>query len=174
MRIMGTKYCGHDSALCLLDTEQKTVFAMSTERVTRIKHDSLDISPIVEAYDFGSVDYAAHSYSDFEDKGHDGELREKMTHNKDIEKALRSIIKPTYAADLALSRLEKNICIFKSLFTNFSAVKAYYSAKFNRALVKETPEGNRRAFTNYIQQNLNKFNLKPKKIFFYDYAYKKF
>ena len=76
MRIMGTKYCGHDSALCLLDTEQKTVFAMSTERVTRIKHDSLDISPIIEAYDFGSVDYAAHSYSDFEDKGHDGELRE--------------------------------------------------------------------------------------------------
>ena len=158
MRIMGTKYCGHDSALCLLDTEQKTVFAMSTERVTRIKHDSLDISPIIEAYDFGSVDYAAHSYSDFEDKGHDGELREKMTHNKDIEKALRSIIKPTYAKDLSLSRLEKNTCIFKSLFTNFSAVKAYYSAKFNRALVKETPEGNRRAFTNYIQQNLNKFN----------------
>ena len=23
MRIMGTKYCGHDSALCLLDTEAK-------------------------------------------------------------------------------------------------------------------------------------------------------
>ena len=162
---MGTKYCGHDSALCLLDTEQKTVFAMSTERVTRIKHDSLDISPIVEAYDFGSVDYAAHSYSDFEDKGHDGELREKMTYNKDIEKALRSIIKPTYAADLGLSRLLKNICIFKSLFTNFSAVKAYYSAKFNRALVKETPEGNKRAFTNYIKQNFNKFNLRPKNIF---------
>ena len=27
MRIVGTKYCGHDSALCLLDTDKKTVFA---------------------------------------------------------------------------------------------------------------------------------------------------
>ena len=34
MRIAGTKYCGHDSALCLLDTDKKTVFAISTERVT--------------------------------------------------------------------------------------------------------------------------------------------
>jgi predicted NodU family carbamoyl transferase len=84
---MGTKYCGHDSAICLLDTEQKTVFAISTERVTRIKHDHLDITPILEVYDFGSVDYVAHSYSDFEDKSQDGELREKMLYNKDIEKA---------------------------------------------------------------------------------------
>jgi len=121
---MGTKYSGHDSALCVLDTKQKKIFAISTERVTRIKHDAIDITPIINIYDFKSIDFFAHSYSDFEDKGHDGELREKMTHNKDIEKALRSIIKPTYAADLALSRLEKNIYIFKSLFTNFSAVKA--------------------------------------------------
>ena len=39
MKIVGTKYCGHDSAICLLDTNNKTIFAMSTERVTRIKHD---------------------------------------------------------------------------------------------------------------------------------------
>ena len=169
MRVVGTKYCGHDSSLCLLDTKQKTVFAMSTERVTRIKHDYIDITPIIEAYDFGSVDYVAHSYSDFEDKGNDGELREKMTYNKEIEKALRLIIKPNYAKDLSLSRAEKNKLIFKSLFNNFSAVKLYYVAKYKRALVKETPEGNRKAFTNYIEKNFNKFNLKPKKIFFYDH-----
>ena len=169
MRVVGTKFCGHDSALCLLDTKQKTIFAMSTERVTRIKHDSIDITPILEAYNLDAIDYVAHSYSDFEDKGNDGELREKMTYNKDIEKALRSIIKPTYIADLGLTRPLKNLRIFKSLFTNFSAVKTYYSAKFNRALVRETSEGNRVAFTNYINQNFTKFNLKPKKIFFYDH-----
>ena len=169
MRIMGTKYCGHDSALCVLDTEEKKIFAMSTERVTRIKHDSLDITPILSAYDFQCIDYVAHSYSDFEDKGHDGELREKMTHNKDIEKALRLIINPNYAADLSLTRLEKNIMIFKSLFTKFSAVIAYYHAKFNRALVTETPEGNKNAFINYIKKNLALFNLMPKKVFFYDH-----
>jgi len=169
MKIVGTKYCGHDSALCLIDTSKKTIFAMSTERVTRIKHDSIDITPILETYKFKNVDYVAHSYCDFEDKGNDGELREKMTHNKDIEKALRRIIKPVYAKDLSLPRLKKNILILKCLFTNFSAFKAYYGAKFNRALVKETPEGNRKAFTNYIEKNFNKFNLKPKKIFFYDH-----
>jgi carbamoyltransferase len=169
MKIVGTKFCGHDSALCFLDMDKKTVFAISTERVTRIKHDSIDITPILEAYNFKNVDYVAHSYCDFEDKGNDGELREKMTHNKDIEKALRRIIKPVYAKDLSLSRLKKNILILKCLFTNFSAFKAYYGAKFNRALVKETPEGNRKAFTNYIEKNFNKFNLKPKKIFFYDH-----
>ena len=169
MKIVGTKYCGHDSALCLIDTSKKTIFAMSTERVTRIKHDYLDITPILDAYQLDVVDYVAHSYNDFEDKGHDGELREKMTYNKEIEKALRLIIKPNYAKDLTLSRAEKNKLIFKSLFNNFSAVKSYYVAKYKRALVKETTEGNRKAFTNYIKKNFNKFNLKPKNIFFYDH-----
>ena len=169
MRIMGTKYCGHDSALCILDTEQKKIFAISTERVTRIKHDALDITPIMNAYDFENIDYVAHSYSDFEDRGCDGELREKMTFNKEIEKALRIIIKPVYASDLGLTRVEKNIMILKAIFTDFYAVKAYYSAKFSRALVKETPEGNKKAFNEYIKKNLAKYGLIPKKVFFYDH-----
>jgi carbamoyltransferase len=169
MKIMGTKYCGHDSAICVLDTSQKKIFAMSTERVTRIKHDSIDITPIIETYDFGNIDYVSHSYSDFEDKGHDGELREKMTFNKDIEKALRRIIKPIYASDLGITRAKKNQLIFKSLFTNFVAVKEYYSAKIKRALVHETPEGNKRAFTNYIKKNLAVNNLMPKDVFFFDH-----
>ena len=169
MRIIGTKYCGHDSALCLLDISKKTIFAMSTERVTRIKHDQLDITPILDNYKFKDVDYVAHSYSDFEDKGQDGELREKMVYNKEIEKALRLIINPTYIKDLNISRIEKNKAIFKSLFTNFSAVKDYYSAKFRRALVNETPKGNKKAFINYIKINFNKFGLWPKNIFFYEH-----
>ena len=166
---MGTKYCGHDSAICVLDTSQKTIFAMSTERVTRIKHDSIDITPILETYDFGNIDYVSHSYSDFEDKGHDGELREKMTFNKDIEKALRKIIKPTYASDLGITRAKKNQLIFKTIFTNFAAVKQYYNAKIKRALVHETPEGNKRAFTDYIKKNLALNNMIPKDVFFFDH-----
>ena len=169
MKIMGTKYCGHDSAICVLDTTQKTIFAMSTERVTRIKHDSIDITPILETYDFGNIDYVSHSYSDFEDKGHDGELREKMTFNKDIEKALRKIIKPTYASDLGITRAKKNQLILKTIFTNFSVVKQYYSAKIKRALVHETPEGNKRAFTDYIKKNLALNNLIPKDVCFFDH-----
>lgn len=169
MKIMGTKYCGHDSAICVLDISQKKIFAISTERVTRIKHDSIDITPIIECYDLGSIDYVSHSYSDFEDKGSDGELREKMTYNKDIEKALRKIIKPRYAADLGVKRFQKNKLIFKALFNNFSAVKDYYSSKIKRALVKETPAGNKKAFSQYIRKNLAANNLKPKEVFFYDH-----
>ena len=166
---MGTKYCGHDSAICVLDTKKKSIFAMSTERVTRIKHDQLDITPILAKYKFSNIDYLAHSYSDFADKGKDGELREKMTYNKDIEKALREIIKPSYIKDLNISRIKKNKAIFKALFTNLTSVRNYYAAKVKRALVKETPEGNRKAFIYYIKKNLNNFNLKPKKILFYEH-----
>ena len=169
MKIVGTKYCGHDSALCLIDTNEKTIFAMSTERVTRIKHDQLDISPILDSYNLEGIDYVAHSYSDFEDKGQDGELREKMIYNKEIEKAIRLIISPTYIKDLNISRIQKNLAIFKSLFTNISAVKSYYSAKFKRALINETPEGNKKAFINYIKINFKKFGLIPKNIFFYEH-----
>ncbi len=169
MKIMGTKYCGHDSALCLLDTNEKSIFAMSTERVTRIKHDQLDITPILEKFKFSRIDYVAHSYSDFEDKAQDGELREKMIYNKDIEKALRIIIKPSYVQDLNISRIKKNMAIFRALFTDFSAVKSYYSAKFKRSLVNETPEGNKKAFVEYIKINFKKFGLGPKKVLFYEH-----
>ena len=169
MKIMGTKYCGHDSALCLIDTEEKTIFAMSTERVTRIKHDSIDITPIIEEYDFETIDYVAHSYSDFEDKGNDGELREKMTYNKDIEKAIRKILKPKYASDFNISRFKKNKLIIKSLFSNFSAVREYYGAKFKRALVHESADRNKQAFTSYIKKNLASNNLFPKDVFFFDH-----
>ena len=169
MKIMGTKYCGHDSALCLLDTNEKNIFAMSTERVTRIKHDQLDITPILEKFKFSRIDYVAHSYSDFEDKAQDGELREKMIYNKDIEKALRIIIKPSYVQDLNISRIKKNMAIFRALFTDFSAVKSYYSAKFKRSLVNETPEGNKKAFVEYIKINFKKFGLRPKKVLFYEH-----
>ena len=169
MRIVGTKYCGHDSALCLIDTSEKSIFAMSTERVTRIKHDQLDITPILEKYKFSSINYVAHSYSDFADKAQDGELREKMIYNKEIEKALRIIINPSYIQDLNINRITKNKAIFKALFTNFTAVKSYYYSKFKRALVKETPESNKNAFIQYIKINFKKFGLNPKKILFYEH-----
>ena len=169
MKIIGTKYCGHDSAVCLIDTKNKTIFAMSTERVTRIKHDSMDITPILAEYNFDEIDYASHSYNDFRDEGQDGELREKMTFNKDIEKAIRSIIKPQYIKDLRISKLNKNQLIFNSLFFNFSSVKDYYAAKIKRALVKETPQGNKIAFTEYIRSNFKKNNLNPKEILFFEH-----
>jgi len=169
MKIIGTKFCGHDSALCYIDTRKRKIFAMSTERVTRIKHDFIDISPILEAYNFDGVDSVAHCYNDFEDKGHDGELREKMTYNKEIEKSLRKIIKPNYIKDLSISRKEKNRLILKSIFLNIQPVKNYYFSKIRRAFVRESPIKARLAFTRYIRKCFNDFNLNPKDILFYDH-----
>ena len=45
MRYLGTKFIGTDSSVFVLDTKSKS-FAISTERITRNKHDPFDISPI--------------------------------------------------------------------------------------------------------------------------------
>ena len=46
MKILGTNFFGHDSSVFYLDTDEKKIFALSTERLTRIKHDAHDISII--------------------------------------------------------------------------------------------------------------------------------
>src|SRR6476469_7469253 len=63
MRILGMNCFGHDSAVFLIDTTARNVFAISTERVTRIKHDAGDIAPILDAYDLRPFDHAAHAYA---------------------------------------------------------------------------------------------------------------
>ena len=169
MRIVGTNFYGHDSALCLLDTEQKTVFAMSTERVTRIKHDSIGITPILEAYDFNDVDCVTHSFADFENKGQDNVLRGKMTCNKDLELLIRSFFSPLYAKDLNISKKARKKIILKSITTNFTGVVKYYLTRVRRALIREDPVNNKVTLTNYIRSSFNKYNLYPKEIDFIDH-----
>jgi len=169
MRILGSKFCGHDSALCLIDTKTKEVFSMSTERVTRIKHDSLDISPILDAYELKSIDSFAHSWSDFANKSKDGELRAKMVFNKEIERALRKIIKPKYIKDLIISKGLKKKLIFKSFFTDFSSFKKYYLSKIKRAFYSDDSKHNKRVFVNYITKTLASKNLHPNNFDFFDH-----
>jgi len=169
MRIVGTKFYGHESALCLLDTKQKTVFAMSTERVTRIKHDSIGISPILQAYDFKDIDCVTHSMADFENKGRDNELRGKMTCNKDLELLIRSFYNPLYIKDLNISKKTRKIIILKSIISNFPGVCNYYFIRVKRALIKENSLNNKITLTKYIRKTFNKFSLFPKEIEFIDH-----
>ena len=46
MKYLGTKFIGTDSSIFVIDTEKRQIFAISTERVTRNKHDPFDITPI--------------------------------------------------------------------------------------------------------------------------------
>jgi len=169
MRIVGTKFYGHESALCLLDTRQKTVFAMSTERVTRIKHDSIGISPILQAYDFKDIDCVTHSMADFENKGKDNELRGKMTCNKELELLIRSFYKPLYIKDLNITKKTRKKIILKSIISNFPGVVKYYLIRIKRALIIENALKNKVTLTKYIRKTFNKFNLFPKEIEFIDH-----
>lgn len=63
MKILGTKFFGHDNAVFLLDTTQQTIFALSAERVTRIKHDRASIKSVVEKYpELLNVDNVTNGY----------------------------------------------------------------------------------------------------------------
>lgn len=50
MRVLGVSTFGHDNSAFLVDTERQEIIAVSLERVTRIKHDNGDITPIRDAY----------------------------------------------------------------------------------------------------------------------------
>jgi carbamoyltransferase len=50
LKILGTNYFGHNSSICLLDTREKTIFALSRERFTRIKHDEMFVDLIIKNF----------------------------------------------------------------------------------------------------------------------------
>ena len=47
---IGTKFFGHDSSLFIVEPENKEIFGMSTERMTRYKHDSLSPQDVLDRY----------------------------------------------------------------------------------------------------------------------------
>ena len=54
---IGTNFFGHDSAIFKIDTNNKEIFAISTERLTRIKHDDIDISDDLSGKNFINTIY---------------------------------------------------------------------------------------------------------------------
>ena len=47
---IGMKFHGHDSAIFIIDNKNKEIFGMSTERLTRYKHDDLLAIPTLKKY----------------------------------------------------------------------------------------------------------------------------
>ena len=100
MRILGTKFWGHDSAFYYLDSDEKEIFALSTERVTRIKHDRIDITVALKEFPELRPDTVIHSYGDFSDNNQDEENRKDGVISLLKEKIARDFIKPRYGSDL--------------------------------------------------------------------------
>ena len=134
MKIIGSKFWGPDSAICMLDFKNKKIFALNSDRVTRIKKDNFDISPIIE--DFHNIlqgpDIIAGPFNSFD--GFDTCFENKGTsyYWLNFQKILRLIKKPKYFSDLTK---EKNfltkIKIFIYLILKPTFFWYFFSWKIN-------------------------------------------
>ena len=119
MKVLGTKFYGHDNAVFYLDTKSKEIFALSNERVTRIKHDRASIKATVEAYPFlKNVDVVVSGY----------ELEDRKKYYLDLAwyDFIYEVLKPKYIKSLIKIKKSPitNIKIFLKLF---GRSKSYHS-----------------------------------------------
>lgn len=165
MKILGTKFFGHDSALCLIDTEKKEIFAMSTERVTRIKHDWFDISPILKEYNIKDFDVCCHGFANFKNEDTCIETKANTINKLKQEKHYRNILKPQYIKDFKKNKQEKMSLFLKALFLSpMDVIKyLYYRIKSNNN-ISFTALKNETIVFDYIKSIVKITNIK-----FYDH-----
>jgi len=74
MRILGINIGGHDHSVFIIDTKKEDIFAISLERVNRIKHDNNSLDLVVKEYpeEFKNIDYVCLG---------GGESENYLTHN---------------------------------------------------------------------------------------------
>ena len=172
MRIIGTNFMGHDSALFYIDTEEKEIFAMSTERVTRIKHDSKDIAPILETYPFENVEYVCQGYGNF-DADVRSDLRPERVIGSIQKKAFCDLIQPTYIKDLFPSSREKYLAYFKSFekdvektLDDLDKLEPDFKERFLEA---HKGKSDKEILEEYMRQVFAENGIQPKAIEFYDH-----
>lgn len=126
MKILGTNFFGHDSAICFIDTNNKKIYAVSTERITRIKHDSLDISSILKTIDDSEIDFKlidniAQGYQEYS---------WAKPFYYDILSVKRRIFNPKYLHDIFNLNKIKNKKYIQTLLTNPKLIILLYYYKF--------------------------------------------
>lgn len=172
MKIIGTNYYGHDSALFYIDTVKKKVFAISTERVTRIKHDYMDITPILKEYKFDDVEYFCHGYSSF-DTIISCDLRIDRFISLEEEKAFRNLFKPKYITDFNINFIDKSKIILLGLLTEPLKTLKYLKIsqkKYRKKTLKNLKNENVKEYIEkYILTALKKYNILPNKVDFFDH-----
>lgn len=171
MKIIGSKFYGHDSAIFYIDTIKKEIFAISTERVTRIKHDTMDISPVLETYEFTDIDYFIHGYTNFK-TGLDGM---SITDVVELEqqKAFRKLFRPKYIKDLKVTKKERNTAVLTGLLTRPKVALEYLAKNtrtYRKSFIKRWSDLSiKEQMSRYISQVLSESNIHPKEIGFCDH-----
>lgn len=168
MRILGAKFFHHDSAVFLLDCENQEVFAMSTERVTRIKHDNIDISYVLKAYPdrFRDIDWVCHSFSDSDKAGniYADLCRSNIFAIKHLRN-YRDLVKPAYIKDLNIGRSQKFTKLMLSIFTRpYQVWLSLYYYCVSRAVSDRDTEKNKESVLNFIVDTLSECGIKSAEI----------
>jgi carbamoyltransferase len=173
MKVLGTKFFQHDSAAFVLDFDQKEIFAMSTERVTRIKHDNFDISPILKEYpeQFKDVEHVAHAFSDFDKTDNPyGDLGASNIAEARYFRAYRALKKPQYISDLLDGRKGKFILMLKNTlwhpFMVMITLVRYLSFRFAD---DGSPENNKKSVDSFTNEILTPFGLGGASVSYYDH-----
>lgn len=170
VKICGTKFFGHDASVFILDTDKKRIFAVDTERITRIKHDGTDIEPILLSFkkSFSKVEYFCQSFETF---NHPGFSWLEEVYRVRLKKLLRTIYHPQYYSDeLKIKTIENKEIIRKIkekrpdllneylyLFKETKKRKNRISAKYAKKIV-----------SNYFRKLIKKYG-GNEKIDFYDH-----
>jgi carbamoyltransferase len=114
MKILGTKFFGHDNSVFFIDTEKRKAFAISNERITRIKHDRSSIKATINEYSFlKDADYVVSGYA----------VDDSMSYYLELLwlDVVYNYFKPNYIKDLVKinnSFTSKMELFFNSLFTS--------------------------------------------------------
>ncbi len=175
MKILGTKFFGQDSAIFYLDTNKKEIFATNSDRISRIKKDNYDISPVLAKYadKFSSVDVVAYPFNNF--AGRDSLLETKGTSYYWLkwQQLLRRITQPKSRHDLRREKsfTEKLVIFLKSLLTPqvfyHQLVRNYF---WNRYLNSSLPAGfHFPKIDQYIQETLKRYHIHFSKLSYYDH-----
>jgi carbamoyltransferase len=172
MKILGVNFFGHDSAIFEIDFKKKKIFAISTERITGIKHDNIDVSYIFEKHRVDKIDFIAQSNSSFDSSSkYDSDINSLY-----LRDVLRKIIKPKFRKDLNISYSERRIKLLKSaisnpiVFLSFLYIKIKILNKkilkflFNIPIMMKTNDVKK-----FILKRSRKFGLNPKNVNFYDH-----
>ena len=175
MKIMGYKFLGQDSAVFYLDTDSREVFALSAERVSRIKKDNYDISPILDVYAdrFRAATVAACSFGTYD--GNDAVLETKGTsyYWLNYQRLYRAITRPKSRFDLERRRsfLEGAWVFLRSVLSPrlyyFKLMRDYY---WKRYINDSLPRGfHKDRIDRSIKETLDRYGIGTDDVRYYDH-----
>ena len=176
MKILGSKFFGQESAVFFLDTEKQEIYAINADRISRIKKDNYDISPILEndyIQKFGFLDEFAYPFNNF--MGNDALLETKGTsyYWLNWQRLLRKITKPRFRSDLMKKKslYMKCFILLRSLLTPkifyYKIVRDYYWKKYLLGTLPKNFHKNK--IKQYIEETLKKYHIKTEKISYFDH-----